>query len=79
MPKDGNITASSVIEAIPGDENIDPQQPSHNSRKRRKSGDRSKSKLTPVDTNDIQMDTAVSYFIWIKHVSLSFPCFCNIS
>ncbi|XP_043597338.1 rac GTPase-activating protein 1 [Bombus pyrosoma] len=60
MPKDGNITASSVIEAIPGDENIDPQGPLHNSRKRRKSGDRSKSKLTPVDTNDIQMDTAPS-------------------
>ncbi|XP_033185778.1 rac GTPase activating protein tumbleweed [Bombus vancouverensis nearcticus] len=60
MPKDGNITASSVIEAIPGDENIDPQEPLHNSRKRRKSGDRSKSKLTPVDTNDIQMDTAPS-------------------
>lgn len=60
MPKDGNITASSVIEAIPGDENIDPQGPLHNSRKRRKSGDRSKSKLTTVDTNDIQMDTAPS-------------------
>lgn len=75
VPKDGNITASSVIEAIPGDENIDPQEPLHNSRKRRKSGDRSRSKLTPVDTNDIQMDTAVSCFIRIKHIFLSFPCF----
>lgn len=63
MPKDGNITASSVIEAIPGDENVDPQGPLHNSHKRRKSGDRGKSKLTPVDTNEIQIDTAVSYFV----------------
>ncbi|OAD60257.1 Rac GTPase-activating protein 1 [Eufriesea mexicana] len=60
MPKDGNITASSVIEAIPGDENVDPQGPLHSSRKRRKSGDRSKSKLTPIDTNEIQADTAPS-------------------
>lgn len=48
MPKEGTITASSVIEAIPGDENKDPQQnlSSHsNSRKRRKSSERqSKSK-----------------------------------
>lgn len=41
MPKDGMITASSVIEAIPGDENHDPLQ---SSRKRRKSGERSRSK-----------------------------------
>ncbi|XP_017880906.1 rac GTPase-activating protein 1-like [Ceratina calcarata] len=60
MPKEGNITASSVIEAIPGDENMDPQGPLHSSRKRRKSGDRSKSKLAPVDTNEIQIDTAPS-------------------
>lgn len=60
MPKEGNITASSVIEAIPGDENADPAGPLHSSRKRRKSGDRSKSKLTSVDTNDVQMDTAPS-------------------
>ncbi|CAK9812948.1 Rac GTPase-activating protein 1 [Anthophora plagiata] len=60
MPKEGNITASSVIEAIPGDENADPQGPLHSSRKRRKSGDRSKTKLTPVNTNEIHMDTAPS-------------------
>ncbi|KAK9298143.1 hypothetical protein QLX08_008455 [Tetragonisca angustula] len=60
MPKDGNITASSVIEAIPGDENVDPQGPLHNSHKRRKSGNRSKSKLASVDTNEIQIDTAPS-------------------
>lgn len=60
MPKDGNITASSVIEAIPGDENLDPQGPLHNSPKRRKSGDRSRSKLTPLNTNEIQIDTAPS-------------------
>lgn len=63
MPKDGNITASSVIEAIPGDENQDPQGPLHNSPKRRKSGDRSRSKLTPLNTNEIHIDTAVSNFI----------------
>jgi Rac GTPase-activating protein 1 len=48
MPKEGTITASSVIEAIPADENKDPQQNSSaqsSSRKRRKSGERgSKSK-----------------------------------
>lgn len=60
VPKDGNITASSVIEAIPGDENQDPQGPLHNSPKRRKSGDRSRSKLTPLNTNEIQIDTAPS-------------------
>lgn len=61
LPKEGNITACSVIEAIPRDENTDPQgQPLHSSRKRRKSGDRSKSKLNPVDTNEILIDTAVS-------------------
>lgn len=60
MPKEGNITASSVIEAIPRDENTDPQGPLHSARKRRKSGDRSKSKLTPVNTNEMQIDTAVT-------------------
>ncbi|KOX70636.1 Rac GTPase-activating protein 1 [Melipona quadrifasciata] len=60
MPKDGNITASSVIEAVPGDENVDPQGPLHNSHKRRKSGDRSKSKFASVNTNEIQIDTAPS-------------------
>ncbi|KOC65521.1 Rac GTPase-activating protein 1 [Habropoda laboriosa] len=60
MPKEGSITASSVIEAIPRDENTDPQGPLHSSRKRRKSGDRSKTKLTPVNTNEIHTDTAPS-------------------
>ncbi|XP_034178181.1 rac GTPase activating protein tumbleweed [Osmia lignaria lignaria] len=60
MPKEGNITASSVIEAIPRDENTDPQGPLHSARKRRKSGDRSKSKLAPVNTNEMQIDTAPS-------------------
>lgn len=36
MPKEGTITASSVIEAIPRDENTDPQGPLHSTRKRRK-------------------------------------------
>ncbi|XP_076679620.1 rac GTPase activating protein tumbleweed [Andrena cerasifolii] len=60
MPKEGTITASSVIEAIPRDENTDPQGPLHSTRKRRKSGDRSKSKLTPVNTNEIHVDTTPS-------------------
>lgn len=54
MPKDGTITASSVIEAIPGDENKDPQpNTSHNSsRKRRKSTERhSKPKSSHLDTD----------------------------
>ncbi|XP_076643278.1 rac GTPase activating protein tumbleweed [Halictus rubicundus] len=53
MPKEGTITASSVIEAIPGNENVDPQGSLHSSSKMRKSGDRSKSKLTPVNTNNV--------------------------
>lgn len=53
MPKDGTITASSVIEAIPADENHDPQTLSHSARKRRKSGDRSRSKVIALDPNDI--------------------------
>lgn len=62
VPKDGNITASSVIEAVPVDENADPHGPLHSSRKRRKSGDRSKSKLAVVNTNEKKIDTAVSYY-----------------
>ncbi|XP_011697222.1 PREDICTED: rac GTPase-activating protein 1-like isoform X1 [Wasmannia auropunctata] len=62
MPKDGAITASSTIEAIPGDENADPlQTPSHNSRKRRKSStEHNKSKLSHIDTNPMPFDTAPS-------------------
>lgn len=62
MPKDGAITASSTIEAIPGDENVDPQTPLRNSRKRRKSNiERDRSKLSHIDTNEVPMDTAVCY------------------
>ncbi|XP_031836061.1 rac GTPase activating protein tumbleweed [Nomia melanderi] len=60
MPKEGPITASSVIEAMPADENADPQGPLHNSCKRHKSGDRSKSKVTPVNKNDVQTDAVPS-------------------
>lgn len=52
MPKEGAITASSVIEAIPGDENQDPHKNSShsNSRKRRISSERhSKSKSSHFD------------------------------
>ena len=59
MPKDGNITASSVIEAIPADENLDPQTPLQTSRKRRKSEERRKSKNTRFDGNDIPVDIVV--------------------
>lgn len=60
MPKDGTITASSTIEAIPGDENADPQTPLQTSRKRRKSSsERSRSKLSHIDLNEIPIDTAV--------------------
>lgn len=62
VPKDGTITASSTIEAIPGDENVDPQTPLHNSRKRRKSSlERDRSKLSHIDTNEVPLDTAVCY------------------
>lgn len=62
MPKDGAITASSTIEAIPGDENADPQVPSQNTRKRRKSsGEHNKSKLTHIDASKVPIDTAVCY------------------
>lgn len=62
MPKDGAITASSTIEAIPGDENADPQVPSQNIRKRRKSSEeQSKSKLSHMDANKVLIDTAVCY------------------
>ncbi|KMQ87610.1 rac gtpase-activating protein 1-like protein [Lasius niger] len=61
MPKDGAITASSTIEAIPGDENADPQVPSQNTRKRRKSsGEHNKSKLTHIDASKVPIDTAPS-------------------
>ncbi|XP_058807772.1 rac GTPase-activating protein 1 [Phymastichus coffea] len=52
MPKDGTITASSVIEAIPGDENKDPQPNTsqNSSRKRRKSSERpNRSKSSHLD------------------------------
>ncbi|XP_071628475.1 rac GTPase-activating protein 1 [Temnothorax longispinosus] len=61
MPKDGTITASSTIEAIPGDENADPQIPLHNSRKRRKSStEHNKSKLSHIDVNEMPIDIAPS-------------------
>ncbi|KAL6264775.1 hypothetical protein P5V15_004873 [Pogonomyrmex californicus] len=60
MPKDGAIHASSTIEAIPGDENADPQIPLHNSRKRRKSSTEHKSKLSHIDTNEVPIDIAPS-------------------
>ncbi|KAL0109399.1 hypothetical protein PUN28_014460 [Cardiocondyla obscurior] len=61
MPKDGAITASSTIEAIPRDENADPQISLHNSRKRRKSStEYNKSKLSHKDTNEIPIDIAPS-------------------
>lgn len=62
MPKDGAITASSTIEAIPADENANPQTPLQSSRKRRKSStERNKSKLSHIDTNEVPIDTAVCY------------------
>ncbi|XP_033333684.1 rac GTPase activating protein tumbleweed [Megalopta genalis] len=60
VPKEGAITASSVIEAIPGNENADPEGSLPSSAKKRKSGDRSKSKLTPVNTNNEQINATPS-------------------
>ncbi|XP_078053130.1 rac GTPase activating protein tumbleweed [Augochlora pura] len=60
VPKEGAITASSVIEAIPANENVDPDGSLHSSAKKRKSGDRSKSKLTPVNTNNEQINATPS-------------------
>jgi len=62
MPKDGAITASSTIEAIPGDENADPQIPTCSSRKRRmNSTERNRSKLSHIDMNKIPADAVVCY------------------
>lgn len=66
MPKDGTITASSTIEAIPGDENADPQVPLHNSRKRRKSSggsrtEHNKSKLSHMNDHEVPIDVAVRH------------------
>ncbi|KAJ8683104.1 hypothetical protein QAD02_018896 [Eretmocerus hayati] len=61
MPKEGAITASSVIEAIPGDENMDPHQNAsqENSRRRRKSSDRnSKSKSGLLDQDSAPLPSA---------------------
>ncbi|XP_008546525.1 rac GTPase-activating protein 1 [Microplitis demolitor] len=52
LPKDGAVTASSVIEAIAGDENNDPHDNVlHSLRKRRKSGDRKSKKGIVPDYN----------------------------
>lgn len=53
MPKDGNITASSIIETVPADENNDPQTPAQSSRKRRKSEEARRSKSARTDANDV--------------------------
>ncbi|XP_066583719.1 rac GTPase-activating protein 1 [Prorops nasuta] len=60
MPKEGAITASSVIEAIPRDENTDPQGQKQNTKKLRRSADRDKFKLMDLDQNEMQIDTAPS-------------------
>ncbi|KAI4480205.1 PREDICTED: rac GTPase-activating protein 1-like [Polistes canadensis] len=60
VPKEGAITASSVIEAIPMNETTNPQGPTQSARKRRKSLDRSKNKLTQIDLNEIAVDTTPS-------------------
>lgn len=53
MTRNGPITASSVIETIPGNENNDPQTPLHNLRNRQKSNE-NKMKTTPnKKDNDI--------------------------
>ncbi|XP_012282678.1 rac GTPase-activating protein 1 [Orussus abietinus] len=56
VPKEGTITASSVIEAIPGDENKNPHSPHRSPRKRHKSGDRSRSKLAEININNVDDD-----------------------
>ncbi|KAF7395155.1 hypothetical protein HZH68_009205 [Vespula germanica] len=60
VPKEGAITASSVIEAIPISENTNPQGPPHSARKKRKSSDHSRAKLTQIDLNEIAVDTTPS-------------------
>lgn len=52
VPKDGNITASSIIETVPADENNDPQTPVQSSRKRRKSEESRRSKNARTDATD---------------------------
>lgn len=59
VPKEGAITASSVIEAIPANENRDPLGPPHSARKKRKSSDHSRAKLVQLDQNEI-IDTTPS-------------------
>ena len=67
MPKDGTITASSVIEAIPADENQDPQSQLQSSHKRRKSADRNRPKITQLDSNDILISSAKVSFIFTSY------------
>ena len=64
VPKDGNITASSVIEAIPADENNDPQTPLQTSRKRRKSEEGRRSKNARISTNDAPINILVIFIIF---------------
>ncbi|XP_035734167.1 rac GTPase-activating protein 1-like [Vespa mandarinia] len=60
VPKEGAITASSVIEAVPMNENTNPQGPPHSARKKRKSSDHSRTKLAQIDLNEIAVDTTPS-------------------
>ncbi|KAI4498287.1 hypothetical protein M0802_006773 [Mischocyttarus mexicanus] len=60
VPKEGAITASSVIEAIPMNEATNPQGLTQSARKKRKSLDHSKSKLTQIDLDEIAVDTMPS-------------------
>ncbi|XP_012252065.2 rac GTPase-activating protein 1-like [Athalia rosae] len=58
VPKDGPITASSVIEAVPGNENTDPNQ--HSFHKSHKSVDRSRPKTSHGNDNNPLINVAPS-------------------
>ncbi|XP_046740490.1 rac GTPase-activating protein 1-like [Diprion similis] len=60
LPKDGPITASSVIEAMPGNENQDPNTQIQTPHKHRKSTDRSRQKSSHVDAKNPLMDVEPS-------------------
>ncbi|XP_076383998.1 rac GTPase-activating protein 1 [Megalopta genalis] len=60
MPKEDAITASSVIEAMPGNENANPQDPLCSSSKKHKSRNCSRSISTSINTSHIQINATPS-------------------
>ena len=80
MPKNGTITATAVIETIPGDENKNPQTPKSNLRSRRKSDER-RSKSTHNE-NEILLElitvkNLLDLLFTIYHCQFCIECICD--